>query len=69
VFVAELEQALRVVASLPGAATPYQGTGLSGVRIFLRKSSCHVYYTFDERAVIVRAVWGARRRREPRIAP
>jgi hypothetical protein len=37
--------------------------------LYLRKIDCHLYYTFDEREVIVRALWGARRRRGPRIKP
>jgi len=36
-------------------------------RLYLPKLTCHLYYTFDEREVIVRAVWGARRRRDPNL--
>ena len=70
VFAAELEQALRIVAALPGAGTTYLDAGVLGLRrIFLRKSACHVYYTFDEHAVVVRAVWGSRRERGPQLNP
>ena len=31
--------------------------------------TCHLYYTFDEHEVVVRAVWGARRRRDPSLKP
>lgn len=66
VFADELEQALRVVAVLPGAGSAYDQAGIDGLRrVFLRKSACHIYYTHDEREVIVRAVWGARRERGP----
>ncbi len=38
-------------------------------RIFLRKIACHLYYTFDDHDVIVRALWGSRRERGPRLKP
>jgi plasmid stabilization system protein ParE len=68
IFATELEQALRMAAALPGAGTTYPDAGVPGLRrIFLRKTACHIYDTFDEHTVIVRAVWGARRERGPRF--
>ena len=68
VFVEELEQALKVVAVLPGAGAPYTQSSVPGVRrIYLRKVAAHLYYTFDDARVIVRALWGARRERGPRL--
>jgi len=68
VFVTELEQALRLLALLPGAGTSYPQAGIVGLRrIYVPKVACHLYYTFDERDVIVRALWGARRRRGPHL--
>jgi len=68
VFVAEFEEALRILASLPGAGTPYLQGGIVGVRrLYVQKVACHLYYTFDEREVVVRALWGARRQRGPRF--
>ena len=70
VFVSEFEEALRILAWLPGAGTPYTQAGVAGLRrIYVPKVVCHLYYTFDEREVIVRAFWGARRRRGPRLRP
>jgi len=70
VFVTEFEQALRVVALLPGAGTSYPQAGVPGLRrIYVPKVACHFYYTFDDNHVIVRAFWGARRRRGPRLNP
>lgn len=70
VFTAEFEEALRILALLPGAGTPYTQGGVAGLRrMYLRKVACHLYYTFDEEEVIVRALWGARRHRGPRIKP
>ena len=70
VFATELEAALRVVAILPGAGTPYTQAGLAGLRrLYVPKVACHLYYTFDSREVIVRAFWGARRGRGPTVTP
>ncbi|PYR51280.1 MAG: hypothetical protein DMF89_06100 [Acidobacteria bacterium] len=68
VFAEELEQALKIVATLPGAGTPYAQSPVPGVRrIYLRRVVAHLYYTFDDDEVIIRALWGARRERGPRI--
>jgi hypothetical protein len=68
VFVAEFEEALRVLAVLPGAGTAYPQAGIPGLRrLYVQKVACHLYYTFDEREVIIRAFWGARRQRGPRF--
>lgn len=68
-FAAEIEEAVRILSRLPGAGTRYQETGVTGLRrLYLRKLTCHLYYTFDQHEVIVRAVWGARRRRGPLIS-
>ncbi len=65
-FAAELESALRTLAIVPGAGTLYTRSGPPGLRrIYLRKLSCHLYFTFDDEYVIVRAMWGARRERGP----
>lgn len=67
-FATELEQAVRVLAVLPGAGTLYTQTKAMGLRrLFIRSLGCHLYYTFDDRQVIVRAMWGARRERGPRL--
>ena len=68
VFVAEFEEALRVIAILPGAGTAYPQGGITGLRrLYVQKVASHLYYTFDERDVIVRALWGARREHGPRF--
>jgi len=51
---------------LPGAGTPYAHARLSSIRrLYLRHLACHLYYTFDDNQVIVRALWAARRGRGP----
>lgn len=68
VFATDLEHALRVVALLPGAGVSYNDAGIAGLRrIYVRKIDCHLYYTYDDRDVIIRALWGARRKHGPRL--
>ena len=68
VFAEELEQALKIVAILPGAGTPYARSPVAGVRrVYLRRVGAHLYDTFDDREVIIRALWGARRGRGPKL--
>jgi plasmid stabilization system protein ParE len=65
-FATELEEAVALVARLPGAGTQYPDAGIRGLRrLYLQKLSCHLYYTHDDHEVIVRALWGARRERGP----
>lgn len=67
-FATELERSLRILSILPGVGAS-QGTTKSQVlrRLLVRKIACHVYYTFDDHQVVVRAVWGARRERGPSV--
>ena len=68
VFVAEFEQAIRVLAMMPSAGQLYEGAGIAGLRrIYVPKVACHLYYTFDDTAAVVRAFWPARRERGPRL--
>lgn len=70
IFATELEEAVKVLSVLPGAGTLYPLAGVDGLRrIYLRKVACHIYYTFDEHEVIVRALWGARRDKGPLLEP
>ncbi len=67
-FATELEAGTQMLAVLPSAGTPYAHARVSGVRrLYLRHLGCHLYYTFDDTQVIVRAHWGARRGRGPRL--
>ena len=66
VFAEELEQAVKIVAMLPGAGTPYPQSPVRGVRrVYLSRAAAHLYYTFDDDEVIIRALWGARREHGP----
>ena len=62
----ELEQALEIVVLIPAAGSIYSAPSVSGVRrVYLRRVDLHLCYTFDENAVVVRALWGARRQHGP----
>lgn len=68
VFGDEFELSLRAIAVLPGAGTLYRDAGVPGLRrIYLVKVACHIYYTYDEHEVVVRAFWGARCGRGPLV--
>ena len=57
VFTEELEQAIQTIATLPGAGTLYPQSPVPGVRrVCLRRVAVHLYYTFDDASVIVRAL-------------
>ena len=65
-FRSELDLGIQLAAVLPGAGTEYTRSGTPGLRrLYLPKIGCHLYYTFDDREVIVRALWGARREHGP----
>jgi plasmid stabilization system protein ParE len=69
IFANELEHALKVLAILPGAGTSYPHAVAGLRRLYLPKVACHIYYTFDEHEVIVRALWGAKQGTGPGIEP
>lgn len=70
VFADEFEEAIRILTWLPGAGNSYPNPGITGLRrLYVPKVASHLYYTFDEDEVIVRAFWGARRRKGPRLRP
>ena len=61
-LVDEIEQAIRFLAWMPGAGTLYPQTRITGLRrLYLRRTSSHLYYTFTQDAVMIRAFWHARR--------
>ena len=67
-FATELESAIKILAILPAVGSPYLRTILPDLRrLYLRKIACHIYYTFNDDEVIIRALWGARRERGPTV--
>jgi plasmid stabilization system protein ParE len=58
----DLEAALEMLAVLPGIGSPYRSAPVAGVRRFyLERLVSHLYYTFDDRELVIRALWHARR--------
>ena len=47
-FTTEIENAVKVLALLPGAGTLYSRTEVADLRrLYIRKLACHLYYTFE----------------------
>jgi plasmid stabilization system protein ParE len=54
---------------VPGLGQPYPAAPMSGIRrLYLERLMSHLYYTYDEREVVIRAVWHARRGSGPDFA-
>jgi len=69
-FARELAEARELIAAAPGIGVTYATrSGKTARRVLLPKTRNHVYFEIDgERdVVIVLAVWGAPRRRGPRL--
>jgi plasmid stabilization system protein ParE len=58
----DLEEALRMLSILPGIGSVYPAAPIAGVhRFYLERLMSHLYYTYDERELVIRALWHARR--------
>ena len=70
VFGEELHEAVALLRISPAAGTGYPRPAIPSVRrIYLRRLSSHLYYTFDDAEVIVRAFWHAKRKKGPTLDP
>jgi hypothetical protein len=57
-----MEEALELLSAFPGIGSPYRSSPIVGVRRFyLKRLTSHLYYTFDHRELVIRALWHARR--------
>jgi len=55
-----------MLSIVPGIGSVYRSSPITGVRRFyLQRLMAHLYYTHDEREVVIRAVWHARRGSAP----
>jgi plasmid stabilization system protein ParE len=71
-FARELDGALRQIGEAPEIGPPYverQGTVVR--RVLLPRTKNHVYYEIDgdEGVVMILAVWGAPKKRGPKLTP
>jgi len=58
----DLAKALDLLAGFPQIGSPYPNPKVNQVRRFyLERLTSHLYYTFDEEQLIIRALWHARR--------
>ena len=58
----DLDEAIKMVSLLPGIGSLYPAAPIPGVRrLYLERLTSHLYYTYDEREVVIRALWHARR--------
>lgn len=58
----DLSEAIKMLSVVSGIGQPYPAAPMSGVRrLYLERLMSHIYYTYDEREVVLRAVWHARR--------
>ena len=58
----DLDKAIGTLSILPGIGVRYPSAPIPGVRrLYLERLTSHLYYTYDEREIIIRALWHARR--------
>ena len=69
-FTNEFEQALRRIVAFPSHGQRYRvARGKQVQRVLMKKTLCHVYYwhSAKEDSIEIHAIWGAIRRRGPRL--
>lgn len=58
----DLDEAIGTLSLVPGIGSPYPTASIPGIRrLYLERLTAHLYYTFDDREVVIRALWHARR--------
>lgn len=58
----DLDKAIGTLSILPGIGVRYPFAPIPGVRrLYLERLMSHLYYTYDEREIVIRALWHARR--------
>lgn len=66
----DLDAAIATLSAVPGIGSPYPPAPTPGVRrLYLERLTSHLYYTYDEREVVIRALWHARRGTGPDFGP
>jgi plasmid stabilization system protein ParE len=67
-FELELSAALTVVTTTPITGKPYDAdVGFPVRRVLLKRTATHVYFGIHGDELVVLSVWGARRRRGPKL--
>ena len=58
-----------MLSALPGIGSPYPASPIPGTRRFyLERLMSHLYYTYDERELVIHALWHARRGSGPSLS-
>ena len=58
----DLAEAIKMLSVVPGIGSLYPSSPIPGVRrLYLERLLSHLYYTYDDREVVIRSVWHARR--------
>jgi plasmid stabilization system protein ParE len=64
----DLDAAVKLLSIAPGIGSVYRASPIPGIRRFyLERLTCHLYYTYDQRELVVRAVWHVRRGSAPEL--
>lgn len=51
-----------MLSAVPGIGVSYPASPVTGMRrLYLERLMSHIYYTYDDREVIIQALWHARR--------
>jgi plasmid stabilization system protein ParE len=67
-FEQEFRAALTMLASTPTVGTPYEAdVGFSVRRVLLKRTAHHVYFGLNGDELVVLSIWGARRKRGPKL--
>ena len=58
----DLGEAIKLLSVIPGIGSSYPAAPVIGVRrLYLERLMSHLYYSYDQREVVIRALWHARR--------
>jgi plasmid stabilization system protein ParE len=58
----DLDEAIKLLAVVPAIGSLYPTSPFNGTRRFyLERLMSHLYFTYDEKELVIRAVWHARR--------
>jgi plasmid stabilization system protein ParE len=67
-FEEEFRAVLAMLLTTPIMGTPYEAdVGFPVRRVLLKKTAYHVYFGLNGEELVVLSVWGARRKRGPRL--
>jgi plasmid stabilization system protein ParE len=66
-FTDELGLALELIKATPGLGTMYESAHGAVRRVLLPRTRYHVYYAREQKVIVVVSIWGAQRKRGPKL--